>query len=80
MSEIDWSKAPEGATHFGEQRDGFIEAWYKLDSDGLKFKWADVAEMEWRCGPTRHINDLVPRPSQAWNGEGLPPVGTVCEY
>src|SRR5690606_24993981 len=22
---------------------------------------------------------LVPRPS-AWNGEGLPPVGTVCEY
>jgi hypothetical protein len=22
---------------------------------------------------------LIPRPSPAWNGEGLPPIGTVCQ-
>lgn len=79
---IDWSKAPDEATHWGPAVGGYCEAWVKSDMVG------------WLCLPTsggagwirerRLISDLVERPiseyQRLWNGEGLPPVGTECEH
>ncbi|WP_336187201.1 hypothetical protein [Pseudomonas aeruginosa] len=88
---IDWSKAPSSATHYlPEQKDlGWGACWYKKDGD----KWLvmNCARLEKRDHMEWFVDDsevdkfvplLVPRsafPSE-WNGQGLPPVGTVCEY
>lgn len=83
MSEIDWSKAPEGATHC----DPVTGYWWgpsSLVSDGFS-KWSD-ANGCWVEHANTHRPDieiverLIPRPTQ-WRGpeDGLPPVGTVCE-
>jgi hypothetical protein len=82
---IDWSKAPEGATHYTPNGVGFFAAfWRKYDG-----KWTDAWIIEshsWPfvhyknpCGPS-HASLAVERPQPTpWSGEGLPPVGTVCE-
>ncbi|MBF0675554.1 hypothetical protein [Pseudomonas sp.] len=82
--QVDWSKAPEGATHWGPQSESYCEAWYEVeggrivsylpaDSEPKAMEPADNGEFFYH-----HIDDLVERPS-AWTGEGLPPVGAVCE-
>lgn len=74
---IDWSKAPEGATHFdgSHHKLGFLKqehgAWYQY-SPGVKAWFSCHLNSE-----TENLLVVVP---QAWTGEGLPPVGTVCEY
>ncbi len=86
---IDWNKAPSSATHYlPEQKDlGWGACWYKKDGD----KWLvmNCARLEKRDHMEWFVDDsevdkfvplLVPRsafPSE-WNGQGLPPVGTVC--
>jgi hypothetical protein len=83
MKEIDWSKAPEGATHAGRAREGLI-CWYKISETGYYFFSYEPAGCDfegWDCGDgssPSHL-PLIPRPLPTWNGEGLPPVGTVCE-
>lgn len=76
----DWSQAPEGATHWGPETDGFYGAWYRKECD------------EWFCQPVPngmgwvqddYRSDLVPRPADEWvpsNGkEPDLPDGTVVE-
>lgn len=72
MKEIDWSKAPEGATHFRHDdpqcswrmlKDGVWHAWFGG-------KWMTVT------GSAEHL--YVER--QTWSGEGLPPVGEIIEW
>lgn len=89
--EIDWSMAPEGATHctlkpkdnnmyrsvFWRVVDGkAVEAWPVGDD------WSAQGHFEY--GPegcnTYLQHASVERPSSAWTGTGLPPVGTVCEF
>lgn len=76
MSQIDWSKAPEGATHHHAQTQAVSEHWRK---DGF-FCNVGFEQEGWQ-------EDSFPLPlsrytarKEVWNGEGLPPVGTVCEY
>ena len=74
MNEIDWSKAPEGATHYNHT----CFDWYKVGSHE-PFFWNGRA---W--APARfwddHKHDCIQRPTTpSWSGEGLPPVGVVCE-
>lgn len=92
MSEIDWSKAPEGFPlwlEFKTVEHRVHSGWYR--KEGNYFKGYYGAHWpEYRTGQffnvhyksEKHlINDayLPPiRPSTAWNGENLPPVGTVC--
>lgn len=83
---IDWSKAPEGATHWGAGRDGWAEAFYKQDADGNWLTHPAHFFGEWHGDPTVHadwpkrLSSLVERPNpKEWNGAGLPPVGMVCE-
>jgi hypothetical protein len=83
---IDWSKAPEGATHYGMDprctSTGGIQ-WYLLESGKpYRFWWAGHAN-HWEVGAEPKeapITDFHPITPSAWNGEGLPPVGTVCEF
>ena len=79
MSEIDWDKAPEGATHYcakGSSHNGveYGEHWLKPGFYRMPHwkKWEED-----NCRAPESI--LVARPSPAWSGEGLPPVGVVCE-
>lgn len=81
MNDIDWSKAPAWATHYGPESDCYCESWYQvIDGKIVSFAEADSAV----CVPQpasqgecfyHPIEELLVR----WLGEGLPPVGTVCE-
>lgn len=85
-SDIDWSKAPEGATHY-LPADGVINAcWYILNEDRMAVMLAGKKdEWSWRNIDSHDreilIPRAIPRPASTgtWNGAGLPPVGTVCE-
>jgi hypothetical protein len=83
MNKVDWSKAPEGATHaFLDNYDGpspFFKVFHDriFHYDGEKF-----SEMP---NPSLFFDDwlksriyIQERPTE-WNGTGLPPVGTECE-
>lgn len=88
MSDVDWSKAPEGATHYAPRRedncmyrpvfwrvvgDRGVEAW-AINADGSLQHYAAPAWM------SDDLSRLIPRPATPqWNGEGLPPVGAVVE-
>jgi len=77
MSEIDWDKAPEGATHCLAWKDEAHGEFY-IDSGGDRLMNADLSG----CYVMRqdlHLWNVFPRPSPAWSGEGLPPVGVRCE-
>ncbi|WP_313330043.1 hypothetical protein [Pseudomonas oryzihabitans] len=80
MSEIDWSKAPADATHFGPAYGSYVCCWYRQEGDA----WY-CGQKPWENGwskleltPARR-EMLIARPtSEAWSGKGHPPVGTVC--
>ncbi|ENC9774982.1 TPA: hypothetical protein NIG64_005185 [Pseudomonas aeruginosa] len=81
---IDWTKAPEGATHWEPSSYEFAEGWMRKDGDGWSY-WIEGREV-WVRGvitcdvsPEREAT-FEPRPQETWNGQGLPPVGTVCEH
>jgi hypothetical protein len=78
MSGIDWSKAPEGATHATMAADECQGNYYRISDKGADL-WCQMAgwigsmnELNWL------IQNAVKRP-QAWTGAGLPPVGTILE-
>jgi len=77
MKEVDWSKAPEGATHYNAECE---YPWLKekpisyFDGDG----WIEYVGTSYKRGMT-HLKNAVKR-HQEWDGSGIPPVGTVCEY
>lgn len=72
MKEIDWSKAPDGTTHF--RHDDPKSPWRML-KDGVWHAWFGG---EWMTVTTAAEHFYIARP--VWSGEGLPPVGAVCEY
>jgi hypothetical protein len=80
---IDWSKAPAHATHWcpGNAR---IEAGWIYHNGGGEFYscYADKGLEHIPFFPAWRALRLIPRPAESpkWTGEGLPPVGTVCEY
>lgn len=79
MTQIDWSKAPEGATHYGEGN--HCKFWAKDVRPGISYQFSNVyhdGPTGWmiRLGdPDYPITSIIPD----WTGEGRPPVGTVCE-
>lgn len=66
------SKIPEGATHTAP------DGTYRMARDGL---WYGCADGDWVCieGAAPHCYTKI-QTEQEWSGEGLPPVGMVCEY
>lgn len=80
MTQIDWSKAPEGATHYGPAVEGeWLECWHK-NVNGEWLGWLADGDTRWSTAGNSNsrIKQFIPRP-QEWTGSGLPPVGTVCE-
>lgn len=84
MKEIDWGKAPEGATHWGPDTDRHCESWYEV-MGGEVVRYLPVYYSPQPMLPAVNgsqyyhpVDDLVARPAP-WVGAGLPPVGTVCE-
>ena len=76
---IDWSKAPEDATHKDPDTDCFYrlvkDVWHLVCDDGESCVSSSLYNGE------TNPSDLIERPKkqEAWNGEGLPPVGTLCD-
>lgn len=82
MEQIDWSKAPEGATHW-EPEGGSRAGWMKLENNIWYFwpvgKW-DKYEWNETTVSDKRASTMCARPSTpSWSSEGLPPVGVVCE-
>ena len=83
MSEIDWSKAPEGATHaaFGDDN---VPGWYRKEAGCWLFFPDSCGPKEWTADcsqtPERDRPGFICRAAE-WRGpeDGLPPAGTVCE-
>ena len=75
-SKIDWSKAPEDATHYQAATHGVFECWLK---PGHSVR-VSRREQDWR--EDGYADDLIATSAikRPWSGEGLPPVGVVCEY
>jgi hypothetical protein len=75
MSKVDWSLAPEGATHYNQNNRMF----YVLDGDHYKFYCTD-GELSYG-GLIGEYLGMEERPKPAWSGpqDGLPPVGMHAE-
>lgn len=79
----DWSKAPEGATHYGPEAKGWKATWCKWSPEGHLMGWLAKGDTQWdrlsdtEVNPLR-IAQLVERPAE-WSGEGLPPAGIDIE-
>ncbi|MFG8224647.1 hypothetical protein ACEOQ5_28140 [Pseudomonas aeruginosa] len=73
---IDWTKAPEGATHYHIGDD--INPWRKIKDtvayEHYRGKWLKVNSFNEGCMPDYY----VPIPQETWDGQGLPPVGAKC--
>ncbi|WP_434706883.1 hypothetical protein J3Q07_08195 [Pseudomonas sp. D4-18] len=80
---IDWSKAPPHATHWCPGNAKIEAGWiYNPGGNGGEFYscYADKGLEHIPEFPEWRKLRLVPRPSKtAWDGEGLPPVGTELE-
>jgi len=80
---IDWSKAPEGTTGRGEIGISgfyvwFSDEWYEYvnTNHGGRYYFGDAFTYK-----KEDIVSVIMRPQPTpWSGEGLPPVGTVCEW
>jgi len=73
---VDWSEAPEGATHWDSAELGFMRPSLTVgdwDYFAVGDKWTLYGRIN-----NQIRSDMVTRPV-TWDGEGLPPVGTVCE-
>lgn len=78
MSEIDWSKAPEWATVLLKHLYCTSTAWASSHADGAKAVSIDPDGVTFEL--VAHVWHVVAkRPSPAWSGEGLPPVGAAVD-
>jgi len=79
--EIDWSKAPPHATHWCPGNAKIEPGWIYNPGGEYYSCYADKGLEHIPAFPEWRKARLVPRPSEpTWDGEGLPPVGTVCEF
>ena len=76
---IDWNKAPEGATHKDPETDCFYklvkDVWHLIYADGESCVSASLYNGE------KKPSNLIERPKkqEAWDGSGKPPIGIECE-
>lgn len=77
LKKVDWSEAPDGATHYNA---ACACPWLK-ETPASYFHngvWIEYTPKR-PNNIVRHFSNAVKRP-QEWDGSGVPPVGTVCEY
>lgn len=69
MSNIDWSKAPEGATHY------FAPFFYRADETRAYVFETTRSPSAYNSRQIGELGVKKPAAAQAWSGDGLPPVG-----
>lgn len=79
MTDIDWSKAPEGAQYYSASDDGFYTFYREIKESTYEIFYCGGTRWVLRAGTPEEHCTIIPRPSPSWNGEGLPPVGIECE-
>ncbi|ANI04197.1 hypothetical protein A210_16580 [Pseudomonas putida SJTE-1] len=78
MNDINWAGCPE-ATHFDPVDQNFLrEVGEALLLFNIKRGWTVPLHTAYGLHVEECNRPLIKRPE--WNGEGLPPVGTVCEF
>lgn len=80
MSTIDWRMGPEGAIGFATKLGfGEVSIWYRRTANG-ELEYCGDGSSHWMTS-YKVPDDVVWREEEtsAWTGEGLPPVGIVCE-
>ncbi|HFH3937392.1 hypothetical protein LZL25_10850 [Pseudomonas aeruginosa] len=80
---IDWNTAPEGATHWEPRGIVFGEGWMKKAGNEWSY-WLEGSEVwagVWAdCFVSAEREaTFEARPQEAWDGQGLPPVGIEAE-
>lgn len=79
MKEVDWDIAPSGATHYNAECEyPWLKetpiSYFNSDYD----VWVEYRAYFYENAMT-HLKNAVKRHKE-WDGSGIPPVGTVCEY
>ncbi|HGJ9381286.1 TPA: hypothetical protein ACJX8O_003463 [Pseudomonas aeruginosa] len=79
---IDWNTAPEGATHWEPSGTVFGEGWMKKVGNEWSY-WLEGSEVwagVWAdCFVSAEREaTFEARPKEAWDDQGLPPVGAKC--
>ena len=72
---IDLTKKPEGATHINPHSGLWVKC-FGGNSGSYQFFKNGEWEMGFGCMSNSYLEIAQPEP---WTGEGLPPVGTVCD-
>lgn len=82
--DIDWSKAPEGATHYSAKIPGHeCAAFWREQGGQLVEFWGEYSagKLTHLVNPRGYVkspSDCIPRPSSpALDGESLPPIGAM---
>ncbi|OXT86554.1 hypothetical protein [Pseudomonas aeruginosa] len=80
---IDWSTAPEGATHWEPRGPDFSEGWMKKEGNEW-FYWGEGTNKWFKGKLSCNVSaereaTFEARPQEAWDGQSLPPVGITCE-
>lgn len=78
MSQVDWSKAPEWAKKLGTNPHG-ENAW--LGDEGYSYLLGNGGVVSWSYETAFAYTafQIIETRPVLWTGEGLPPVGVVCE-
>lgn len=81
---IDWTKAPEGATHWEPSSYEFAEGWMRKVGDKWSY-WLEGSKVWGLSGPACCVSaereaTFEARPQETWDGKGLPPVGLMVEW
>ncbi|HHN1258228.1 TPA: hypothetical protein ACRNXN_002377 [Pseudomonas aeruginosa] len=79
---IDWNTAPEGATHWEPAGPDFYEGWMKKEGNEW-FYWGEGVNKWFKGKLSCNVSaereaTFEARPKEAWDGQGLPPVGAKC--
>ncbi len=81
MNLPDRSKWPEGATHWSPADAAMrLEAYWRPNGYGAFDCWALTSEPRFWQKNYATLPDYAVELLADWNGEGLPPAGTACEY
>ncbi|MCH0754229.1 hypothetical protein [Pseudomonas aeruginosa] len=80
---IDWNTAPEGATHWEPRGIVFGEGWMKKAGNEWSY-WLEGSEVSAGVWADCFVSaereaTFEARPQEAWDGQGLPPVGIEAE-
>lgn len=79
---VNWELAPKGTTHYMPENDDFYGSWVKKVGSFYFEIWYNG---QWTTDSALDIyqDTFIIKPAEdrkvVWDGNGLPPVGTVCE-